>query len=152
MNTYPQRIDAWLTSDGEIFSNQLSAIHREEDLGKVATVNRMLDAGESIATALEATGETAWLERDRDILSQITKHVGLTISHWQCRDEPGYSLIHRTIDGWRVAGDSGSWSGYYGGTVGLLDLIRYARATAAKHGGMLPPVWMRPPTKEPSHD
>jgi hypothetical protein len=111
------------TTDGKTFHGEASAIGHQEDIEEAKKGNTMLKSGESVGAILRALGKTVADE----ILDQVTKESKLVISHWQCRDTPGYQpryfepglLIY-------VGGDAGSWSGSYGNTITTRDLARYA--------------------------
>lgn len=145
MSEFPKSIQAWQSSDGELFGDERAARDRQDSIDRAKRMTEVLHGGGSVADALQAVDQMRYYEAERDILSQITTSAGITIEHWQCRTEPGYSVGDALKDGmlW-VGGDAGSWSGGYGARVSLDDLIRYAKATAARHGGRLPSVWRRP--------
>ena len=66
-------------------------------------------------------------------LAEVTKDTKLIISHWQCRDQPGYQPRHVDSDGMvYVSGDAGSWSGPYGSKCSPQDVARYWLDTKAK--------------------
>ena len=145
MNEYPRKIESWETSDYRVFTSEGLARSHEKDIEKARIMSGIIEDGGSVATALNAVGRLDLYGKDVDILQKIRKDSGLTISYWQCRDEPGYSVRDCDANGqWWVGGDAGSWSGGYGARVSTTDLIRYARDTADRHGGELPPVWRRP--------
>lgn len=152
--TYPRKIDSWETSDHKTWTSEEYAINHEAAIARGLRITEMINAGDSVAVALDEVGHLKFYGKDADILAQITKDTGLTIRHWQCRDEPGYSVVDCDAYGqWWIGGDAGSWSGGYGARVSTTDLIRYARDTADRHGGKLPSVWTRPTdstVKEPS--
>lgn len=143
---YPHRIDRWVTSDLREHSTEVVAREHESMLSMVDRANALLRDGGSAADALGVIGRLHhYSAEDRDVLHMITTSAGLTISHWQCRDQPGYTARSIDVDGrWLVGGDAGSWSGYWCQHMSTRDLIGYARATAKAHGGKLPPVWRRP--------
>lgn len=140
--TYPRKIESWETSDHHNHMSEEAAHLHEERLARAAKATALIEQGASVAVALEAVGDLALYAKDADILGQITKDTGLTIEHWQCRSEPGYSVANRDAFGqWWIGGYAGSWSGGYGARVSTTDLIRYARDTAERNGGKLPKVW-----------
>lgn len=142
MTTYPQKIDSWETSDHKTFTSEEYARSHEIAIERARRITEIIAAGDSVVVALDAVDRLALYGKDADILALVTKDTGLTISHWQCRYEPGYSVVDCDAYGqWWVGGDAGSWSGGYGARVSTTDLIRYARDTAARNGGRLPKVW-----------
>lgn len=143
--TYPRKIDSWETSDHKTWTSEEYARNHEAAIERAYRMTRAIKAGDSVAVALDEGDLLSFYGKDADILAMITKDTGLTIEHWQCRREPGYSVLDVDAYGqWWVGGDAGSWSGGYGARVSTTDLIRYARDTADRNGGQLPPVWTRP--------
>lgn len=119
-----EAITMYRTTDGKTFHGEGSAIGHQEDIEEAKKANVMLNSGESVGAILRALGRTVVDE----ILDRVTKDSKLVISHWQCRDTPGYQpryfepgmIIY-------VGGDAGSWSGSYGNEMTTRDLARYAK-------------------------
>lgn len=120
-----EKVTRWRTRDGEEFGSFGSAERHAEVLHLVDKANEVLEEGGSVADAfriLERYGEID------PILEQVTKDTELVISHWQCRDTPGYQVQRINSDlSIRVFGDAGSWNGPYGDDVLIEDLARYAK-------------------------
>ena len=142
---FPHRIDAWITEDGRLHRTDTAAAWHQRDIDNSRIATGLIEAGRDLAHVLAAIDQ-AWHEGDdRDLLSQITKDTGLSISHWQCREEPGYHLVRREVGGgFFVCGYVGCWSGAYGASCSVSDIIRYARNTMKLNGGRLPKVWQPP--------
>lgn len=119
-----EQITKWRTSDGEEFYVLSSAQDHALDIERAYKANAILDEGGSVADALRAMGAQYEIN---PILERVTKATRLVISHWQCREEPGYRIQRISPNRiFYIYGNAGSWSGAYGGNVGLNDLIRYA--------------------------
>jgi len=114
------------TSDGEFFQERSSAEFHQEQIAKAEYATNLLEEGFSVGECLR---RAEWLAIGIDpILDDITINSKLSIPHWQCRDEPGYSPTHFTSSREiHLFGDAGSWSGCYGNNVTLRDLARYAQ-------------------------
>lgn len=123
-----ETITKWRTSDGEEHGSKESAQYHALRIESVAKANAVLDGGGTVADALRAGG---WNGSDIDLIfERVTKATKLIISHWQCRDTPGYQVQHITSH-WKVFvwGDAGSWTGPYGNQMTFNDLARYASNT-----------------------
>ncbi len=116
----------YVARDGREFHSILSAVHHNEDLGRAEAATAILHGGGSVYDAALAAGRT----KPAAILQSITAATPLVISHWQCRDTPGYTVARfdspYTLF---VGGDAGSWSRPYGAEVTLEELARYAEDT-----------------------
>lgn len=104
------------------------AVDRNRLLDRLAEANRVLEAGGSVYAAAEAAG----FHGHDETLKRITKDTPLVISHWQCRDTPGYRVCEFRPDGIHVWGDAGSWSGPYGNVIPLATVAAYAKDTLAR--------------------
>ena len=118
------KMDCWRTSDGKLHRHEPSARTHQFSINQALEATEMLETGMSVGDCLKAVGYPAEIQ---EILYSVTSESKLVVSHWQCRDTPGYKPI-RFLPGlsMRVWGDAGSWSGPYGGTVKLADLVQYA--------------------------
>jgi hypothetical protein len=116
--------------DGREFHSITSAVHHNEDLDHAEAATAILHGGGTVYDAALAAGRT----KPADILRSITTATPLVISHWQCRDTPGYTVARfdspYTLF---VGGDAGSWSGPYGAEVTLEELARYAEDTIRRY-------------------
>jgi hypothetical protein len=126
--------------DGQQFRTEAQCVEYEQQCADLAAANDMLDNGASLMAALTRAHQTRpWWDsgltvKDKVILMKTTKDTGFVVSAWQCSDRPGYKPCRLNHAGQvKLWGDSGSWSGPYGNWVGLQDLLRYARQTAAQH-------------------
>ena len=139
----PTPVQYWRARDGKDFPYEGAALAHESELDKCAAADFEIATGGSLWEALKTIGESGNHEEHSELLSTVTKATGFSVSHWQCREEPGYSLGRRGTDGrWYLGGDAGSWSGGFGEFVTVGDLIRYALNTVEKYGKM-PPRWER---------
>jgi len=119
-----ETITKYRTSDGEEFWSMESAKYHAGQMDCADKANDILDAGGSVADALRVGFGAVEVD---PAFEKLTKSSKLVISHWQCRDTPGYKVQHFTAHGKvKVYGNAGSWSGSYGGDVSLTDLARYA--------------------------
>jgi hypothetical protein len=115
----------WQTSDGDEHSSREWAQQWEAKIEAAVKATEMLEQGGSVAECLRAINYKLPIDA---ILEYVTKDTELVISHWQCRDTPGYKPIRFCPDGRIVAyGHAGSWSGPYGGAITVADLARYAK-------------------------
>lgn len=126
--------------DGQQFSTKAQCAEHEQQCADLAAANDMLDNGATLMAALTRAHQTRpWWDsvltvEDKVILMKTTKDTGFVVRHWQCSDRPGYKPCRLNHAGQvQLWGDAGSWSGPYGKWVGLQDLLRYARQTAAQH-------------------
>lgn len=121
---YPQRIEAFLTSDLEMHRTLTIAEDHQRRLDGSVIATRLLEEGASLAAALRAGGfipDGFYLELDA-----VTKDTKLVISHWQCRDTPGYSPCRINHMGLvMVFGDAGCWSGPYGNWCAPTEIVSY---------------------------
>lgn len=117
-------VTRYLTPDGEEHRSRESAEFHLKRMADVAAANKVLDEGGSVADALKLIGYGEVPE----ILERVTKDTKLVIEYWQCRDTPGYQVRYVEMNGrlW-VFGNAGSWSGSYGNSVTVADLVRYAQ-------------------------
>ncbi len=130
--TWPRRIDAFQTSDGDIHPTEGIANGRQMQIDRVRRANEMLQSGASVGVACRESGLVQGdFYHQLDDLFTTTK---LVISHWQCRDQPGYSPVRFSEGGMFVHGDAGSWTGPYGADCSLNDLIRYWEDTKRRTG------------------
>ena len=124
------------SEDGRLFVMEKDCLDHDEKCANFAAANDMLKNGSNLLSVLIRANRTQpWWDdgltlEDMVTLWRITKETGFRVSHWQCRQEPGYKPIRVTLDGEiELWGNAGSWSGPYGGVVTVKDLLRYARAT-----------------------
>lgn len=103
---------------GKLFSSEEWCLEHEESHKKSEKANGMLDAGKTLE---EINNECRlWLEVPK-YLKNVTKDNCFAISHWQCCDKPAYRIVSIVYDGRLRLFGCGSWSGYYGGLVGIHD-------------------------------
>jgi len=124
IDTWPHEIQAFETSDGNIYrSLDIAQAHQKRIDGAVIATKALRD-GQSLGASMRAGGFLAvGILPELDSIFASTK---LVISHWQCRDQPGYSPIDVRPDGLvRVFGDAGSWSGPYGNWCSLHEIAEY---------------------------
>jgi hypothetical protein len=125
---------SYVAQDGSRHHDVRSAVERNDSIVRTQAATDLLAAGASVWEAARAWSPFPDPKLP-DVLKYITKDTPLIISHWQCRDEPGYKVCRFEEDGYYifVGGDVGSWSGSYGSKITLLDLARYAEDTLRKH-------------------
>ncbi len=118
-----KEVTRFKTADGKLFSERRLAESHQADIEEANFATGRLEAGDSIADILRQVGRKVHYP----IFEQVTKDSKLVISHWQCRDTPGYQPV-RFLPELQiyVHGDAGSWSGSYGGKMFLNELARYA--------------------------
>lgn len=123
----PERIDAYRTTDGKVHLLLSVAEDWQERLNGSVISNRLFYAGSSLGESLRFSGLLSSEVSDRmPELDEITRDTKLIISHWQCRDTPGYQPIRVTAGGSVfVHGDAGSWSGPYGNLCALHEVAKY---------------------------
>jgi len=126
----PITVTCFKTSDGSKFESIASANYHQMEIEKADRADKVLKNGGSIADSLRAAGSKVEID---PILEKVTKLSKLSIKHWQCKDEPGYSPMWFE-QGMRlmVGGNVGSWSGPYRNYVSIDDLIRYAKDPKSK--------------------
>ncbi len=119
------KVERWRTGDGKEHSSFGVAAGWEAKRADAATATDLLEMGLSVANCLRAIRYAPDID---PILERVTKDTQLVISHWQCKDTPGYKVA-RFLPGGRVFvyGDAGSWDGPYGGDVKIDSLTRYAK-------------------------
>ena len=123
----------WQTSDGREHRSRKWAEQWEAKIVAAELATEMLDRGESVAACLRAITYPGTID---PILEQVTKDTRLVISHWQCRDTPGYKPTRFCTNGCIIAyGSAGSWAGPYGGEITIRDLVRYAKKRNTKLQG-----------------
>lgn len=122
-----KRITTWETRDGRLHRDERSANVWADRLEAVDAGNAMLSEGATVADAVRRAGMR--VERGSS-LERITTDTQLIVSHYQCRREPGYRVVHIANDATlRVFGDAGSWSGPYGSYEPIASVERYAERT-----------------------
>lgn len=121
----PVVVTCWKTEDGKLFEHEASAVNHQQTLDMAKVANKVLEDGGSVADALRAANAIGEID---PVLERVTKDAKLVISHWQCSDKPGYQphYFERGLSMY-VGGDVGAWSGPYGSSVSLRDLVRYAK-------------------------
>ena len=118
--------------DGRLFSCEESCVSHERDLDNIDAANLILREGGSVSQALfVARGcDVPILPAWDAVLQTVTRETGISIPHWQCRDEAGYRVVRiESRDRVYVHGDAGSWSGPYGSSVQVGDLVRYVTSS-----------------------
>ena len=121
----PVQVECWKTEDGKLFESQASAEHHQGTLNEAKIANEVFESGASVADSLRAVEFAGDID---PVLERVTKETQLVISHWQCQDTPGYKPVYFEPGlSMYVSGHAGSWSGPCGSSVGLQDLVRYAK-------------------------
>lgn len=123
-STLVKEVMRFETTDGKLHFSRASAEMRQEDIEQAKWASERLEEGWSIAKIFKAVGRSI----PDEILNQVTKDSKLVVSHWQCRDEPGYQPRYfKPGMSIYAYGNAGSWLGPYGDTMTVADLVRYAR-------------------------
>lgn len=138
--TAVERIAAWRTSDGQVFTFESSAVDHQDRLDRAELATKALRDGASVGVALRDHGFMHSSQPLHELDDMFTTSE-LIISYWQCRDTPGYQPYAILPDGSvMVGGDAGSWSGGYSSPVHPRDLVRYwvdTKAQLAKYPGLI---------------
>lgn len=122
-------VTMWRTEDQKLHPSEDAAERWADHLEAVEAGNALLSSGASVAAAARRAGIPV---PDGSVLERITTHTPLIVSHYQCRDQPGYKVVHiNSDDTLHVFGHAGSWSGAYGNHEGWRDVERYAAHTLA---------------------
>lgn len=121
----PTEVAAWKCSDGRVFDDFGWADRHQKDLWSLRVANERLDAGDTIAECLRSAHYLGHID---PVFEKISKETKLVISHWQCKDIPGYQpcYFHLGLMDMHVAGDAGAWSGPWGTKVSLREIASYA--------------------------
>ena len=124
MSVWPKTVTSYQTSDNQLHPTESSARWWQSRLEGAALATRMLEEGRSLGASLREGG---FLPADIcPSLDEVFTTTKLVISHWQCRDEPGYAPAYITPDGGIfVHGHAGSWSGPYGANCSATEVERY---------------------------
>lgn len=120
-----KHVDRYITTDYQEFQSLDAANRHQVSINAANKATEQLLAGMSIAEILRGMNYPA--EQD-EILEKVTKNSELVISHWQCRDTPGYKVV-RVLPGGSVYcwGGVGDFYSSYGGVVTIAQLVRYAK-------------------------
>lgn len=124
---WPQRIDAYRTSDGRVHTLLSAAKDWQARLDGAKEGNRLFAAGRSLGESLRFGGLlTVEASKRMPELDEIDKDTKLVIEHWQCRDTPGYQPVRITAGGnVYVHGNAGSWAGPFGDLCSAADVAKY---------------------------
>ena len=103
---------------GELFSSEEWCLEHENTHKRSEKANEMLDEGKT----LEGINNEChlWPEVPKH-LKNVTKDNCFVISYWQCCDKPAYRIVSITHKGRLELCGCGSWNGYYGGELSILD-------------------------------
>lgn len=87
-----REVTMWITGDNEKHYSREAAERWQHqcDLAALATERFRLE-GISLLAALQVAGIRV-SEEVRAALSRVIKDTALVISHWQCREQPGYAV------------------------------------------------------------
>lgn len=125
-----ESVQAYRCSDGDLFLDYEIAKSRQDAINRAAHANAILNNGGSVLQAMTEAGYPVPDHDEKALLACITKKTDISIRYWQCRDEPGYRVQYFTTNGnVHLYGDVGSWTGSYGGTIPVSDLIRHMQDT-----------------------
>lgn len=101
MEQWPRRVEAFLTSDRELFQSQAQAEDHQRNIDGAKRATAMLETGSSIGAALRSVGFL--LTGALPELDEVFATTELVIEHWQCRIQPGYRTVRVDNQGQRRA-------------------------------------------------
>lgn len=137
MAEFPKQVTVFETSDRTLHRTREFAEDHQRRIEGAKRATAMLEQGASLGTALRENG---FLHPAAPLpeLDEVGIGTKLIISHWQCRDEPGYTAREVDPRGMVfVYGHAGSWSGPFGEWITPSDVAHYWRETkrrSAKEG------------------
>ncbi len=118
-------VTRWQTSDGDEHVSREWAEKWEAKIEAAKKASDLLDSGASVAECLRAIDYPDEID---PILERVTRGTQLVISHWQCRDTPGYKPTRFCATGQiRAYGHAGAHSGAYGGGMTIRELAGHAK-------------------------
>jgi hypothetical protein len=132
-------ITVYKTRDCKRHDSELVASEWAQWLDDLDAANDMYANGATLLAALvRANQSRPWCDPYRGAeqtttLARIRKDTKLRISHWQCCDEPAYTVNRLLGTGEVMAGGVGGWSGYYGRPCTVEEIVRYAMETFKRH-------------------
>ncbi len=106
-----KQVEMWVTTeDGKEHRSLESAEDWDKRILLAEKATKLLREGATLETIAGVIGVQC-----PDNLKDVTQDFQFMISHWQCKDTPGYKVIQVNPEGtlW-VYGDAGSWTGPYG--------------------------------------
>lgn len=122
--------------DGRRFDTEQRCVEHDTYCADAAAANEMLANGATLFAVLARANQSRhyWHDtlsiEEKALLMRMSQDTGVSVPHWQCRDEPGYKFCRVEPSGEIfLFGDSGSWSGSYGDVVSQRDFLRYAAET-----------------------
>ena len=115
------KIEAFKCDDGKVFEYEPDAKRWEIRVRNAKKAQKIWDDGNSLASALAACYDGAF---DVAFCTKFNKDTLLKISHWQCKDVPGYGIMRFNPDDTVfVYGNVGAWTGPYGRDVKMDELF-----------------------------
>lgn len=119
-----EQIMMYRTRDGEVHHSEYSALIHEQRLDEREAGDKILADGGTLYDACVAAG----YGKVDDVLKSFTRSDKLIIAHWQCHDDPAYSVCSFERQGIFCHGVTNSFGGY-GSHITAADLARYAAHT-----------------------
>ena len=101
---------------GELLKTKEECIKEENKHELTYTANEMLKEGYTLGEINSVT--EIWSDIP-EYLNEVNKDNCFIVEHWQCCEKPAYQITYINFDGNLSLHGCGSWSGYYGETVGL---------------------------------
>ncbi len=127
-----KQVTRFQSDDGRLFLTEQEALHHEQRVTDAQTASMMFQEGCTLLEALQFACRVGGYftqtlaPHESDVLSATFHTTGISIPHWQCRNEPGYHVERIEPDGSLfVWGNAGSWSGPYGNKVNVRELVQY---------------------------
>lgn len=93
-----------------IFNSEKNCKEHEDRHIRIARANQMLSDGKTLKEIQDKYN--IWNSLP-DYLNNVTQRNCFMIPHWQCCDNPAYTIIHIRLDGYVKLYGCGSQSGYY---------------------------------------
>lgn len=114
------------TDDGKLFRNEMEALSWEHQQTKLKIANQRILDGENLYTILsDLDMHSGTVEKNKDILLEMTKDTGVIITHWQCSNEACYKISYIDENGnLFIYGNPNRRDGY-GSKVRLSEFCEY---------------------------
>lgn len=112
---------------GGLFDSEEHCLEHEERHKKIEKANQMLKNGHTLKQIQEEC--EIWYNLP-DYLESVNQDNCFVVSYWQCCDKPAYRITYIDMDGRVKLWGCGSWTGYYGDSLGLDSL--YLKAPHSK--------------------
>ena len=119
-----KEVTRWESMDGLSHYSVDSAVMANKKIIRMRYANELLELGKSIGEIYDELSITVV----DPVLYDVNKDSQLVISHYQCRDTPGYKPCGFNENmNIKCFGNAGSWSGAYGNWENSESVARYAK-------------------------